>query len=383
MNTRFEDIRPAVDGTCEWLFRHPSYQNWAAHDRGLLWIRGKPGSGKSTLLRYALDNVTADRDNVGELLVLSFFFHGRGTPLQKTPAGLFRSIAHQLLHNVPETMTGLVRTFAQRNQTMGAHGSGWKWHERELQAAIESSISKALSTRSICLYVDALDETGEENADRLVKMFQSWLQKLAPGHSRWQICFTCRHYPVIDVPSAFQIHTERENKEDIRRYLAMKGSSIPPNIVDMTMHRSSGVFMWALLVVERMQGLNRRGLPWKAIGPEIRKTPGELTALYKGLIQELLVKDKATTLKLAQCICFARRPLTPTELQWAITIGSNSAYTSIEQYKYAQANGIDMERRVRDLSGGLAEVLQPHPVLPPSDGVVQFIHEDSSRVLLG
>lgn len=68
-------------------------------DRGLLWIKGKPGSGKSTLVKYAKDALPPIYGK--ETLVFSFFFHGRGRELQKTPIGLFQCLLHQLLKRVP------------------------------------------------------------------------------------------------------------------------------------------------------------------------------------------------------------------------------------------------------------------------------------------
>ncbi|SPJ72133.1 uncharacterized protein FTOL_01861 [Fusarium torulosum] len=50
--------------------------------------------------------------NTGEgASILSFFFHGRGSELQKTPLGLFRSLLHQLLDQVSEALIGLVAIF--------------------------------------------------------------------------------------------------------------------------------------------------------------------------------------------------------------------------------------------------------------------------------
>ncbi|KAL9570478.1 hypothetical protein ACKAV7_005409 [Fusarium commune] len=114
MDSRFNDVDAAAEGTCEWLLRQKEYTSWASCNRGLLWIKGKPGSGKSTLLQYVLNHVIAI-SNTGEgALILSFFFHGRGTELQKTPLGLFRSLLHQLLRQVPEALTDLMDTFQQR-----------------------------------------------------------------------------------------------------------------------------------------------------------------------------------------------------------------------------------------------------------------------------
>lgn len=95
-------------GTCRWISRHHVYTRWASCDRALLWIKGKPGSGKSTLLRYILNDVAATRGIGNDALILPFFFHGRGTEMQRTPLGLFRPLlaAHCVTAWVDRAATG-------------------------------------------------------------------------------------------------------------------------------------------------------------------------------------------------------------------------------------------------------------------------------------
>jgi hypothetical protein len=209
MDSRSNDIDTAAKGTCEWLLLHETYKSWATCDRGLLWIRGKPGSGKSTLLRYTLDNVMV-ASNIGDgALVLSFFFHARGAELQRTPLGLFRSVLHQLLSRVPNVLSSLVATFQERHKNMGEPGEKWQWHPHELQRFFESSLPKVLENRSVWLFVDALDECGEEDAVRLAKKFRSLLESFPSAASeRLHICFSCRHYPILDLGGASEICLE-------------------------------------------------------------------------------------------------------------------------------------------------------------------------------
>ncbi|KAH7112235.1 hypothetical protein B0J13DRAFT_659322 [Dactylonectria estremocensis] len=207
MDSRFHDIDTAAQGTCEWLLRHETCTTWASCGRGLLWIKGKPGSGKSTLLQYVLKHGMAI-PNTGEgALILSFFFHGRGSELQKTPLGLFRSLLHQLLRQLPEALTDL--------------------HPRELPRLLESSLPKVLGTRPVWLFVDALDECGQKNAGKLVRVFKSLLQGLPSTSSQFHICFTCRHYPILDQACRFKICLEDENGQDISIYVRAQLSVSP------------------------------------------------------------------------------------------------------------------------------------------------------------
>jgi hypothetical protein len=140
----------------------------------MLWIKGKPGSGKSTLLKYALDNHGA-RDSD---LVLSFFFHGRGDELQRTLLGLFRSLLHQVLKEAPDVLQDLVARFETKRKENGKPGKDWHWHEGELRPFLESSLPKVSKTRPVWLFVDALDECGQDNAVKLVDIFKTLLKCL-------------------------------------------------------------------------------------------------------------------------------------------------------------------------------------------------------------
>lgn len=73
---------------------------WIDKERELLWIKGKPGAGKSTLMAF-IYKAFQENSLLKQSLSLDFFFHGRGTALQKTPTGMFRSLLRQLYAKVP------------------------------------------------------------------------------------------------------------------------------------------------------------------------------------------------------------------------------------------------------------------------------------------
>ncbi|KAK2038174.1 hypothetical protein LZ31DRAFT_599887 [Colletotrichum somersetense] len=125
IDSRQNKIDVAAAGTCEWLLRHETLRQWTRQHRGLLWIKGKPGSGKSTMLKYAVEGVPSLYGT--DTIALSFFFHGRGRELQRTPLGLFRSLVHQLLSRVPGALRDLLNdfenrfVFAEDSETVSSH----------------------------------------------------------------------------------------------------------------------------------------------------------------------------------------------------------------------------------------------------------------------
>ncbi|KAK4039275.1 ankyrin repeat domain-containing protein 17 [Parachaetomium inaequale] len=370
MQDRSLGISRAVAGTCEWLLRHETYKTWAACYRGLLWIKGKPGSGKSTLLKHALGN-HASSDGA---LVLSFFFHGRGDELQKSPLGLFRSLLHQVLGQAPNALQDLVDRFKTKCREHGKAGEDWHWHEEELRLLFESSLPKLLSARSVWLFVDALDECGKDNAVRLVGIFKSLLKSLpsqSTGLGQFRICFSCRHYPILDLDdNVFEICVEHENQDDISTFvddqLAAFRARTPSTIPALITERASGVFMWARLVVERVLDLEREGGGLKKMETAVHSTPRDLDELYRQLIQDM----GPASLKLIQWICFARRPLPMDELRWAMVIDADCPHRSLQACESAEdyvPDSVRMKRQVQTLSRGLAEVTHAQ--------VAQFIHQ--------
>ncbi|KAJ2977210.1 hypothetical protein NUW58_g7879 [Xylaria curta] len=374
MDDRFHDIDDATEGTCQWLLSHRNYTNWDDRDRGLLWIKGKPGSGKSTLLRYALNNAST---NLGDApLILSFFFHDRGVELQKTPQGLFRSLLHQLLRHAPDALSDLVTLYQNKCQNMGEVDTKWQWHLRELQDTFKSSIMDISKHRPVWLFVDALDECGKKNATSLVKEFEALVQG-PPSNTRFHICFTCRHYPILALDHGLEICLEHENGNDIFTYLHDKlgitKTRIPEKIIKRITQRASGVFIWTRLVIERILDLEREGMGWEEIEAEVNVIPDELDDLYQALVRDM--KKNPASLKLIQWICFAKKPISLDALQWAMAIDIKCPHQSLQEYRTAIVDRDLMKRRIQTLSCGLVEITVTDDDRIDHLGVVQFVHQ--------
>lgn len=171
--------------------RHEKYRDWSDKNSGMLCIKGKRGSGKSTLLHYAVgDAIVAshiinrspiqhNKSLVGSdeaagpqpkpnVVNMSFFFHDRGTELQKTPLGLFRSLPHQLLWQVPGAIPDTLLTTFQIRKKIGEAGKTWDWKWRQVRHFFELSLRKVLESHQVWLFIDALDEYGEDDANELI-----------------------------------------------------------------------------------------------------------------------------------------------------------------------------------------------------------------------
>ncbi|CZR43688.1 uncharacterized protein FPRO_07395 [Fusarium proliferatum ET1] len=371
MNTRPTEIKTEAAGTCHWIFQHKIYQTWESRDRSLLWIKGKPGSGKSTLLRYVLDNTIASKSRKEMPLVLSFFFNGRGTELQKTPDGLYRSLLCQLQSKIPGALEAMEITFKQRYIPLDTSGERWEWNTSELRHYTRTAFWKTLETHPIILFVDALDECGQKNAEELADEFNSLLHRpLWDRLKYFRICFTCRHYPILNLNCAFRICIDTENAKDISLFVENKLSSFQEQtgskIAEYVSKHAEGVFLWASLVVTRVLSLYQGQIGILQIESEIRQIPQTLEKLYS----EILNRVEQDSIDFIECICFAARPLTLFELYRAVSLARQKFEPLLrskneEEFRIHTAA---MKWRITTLGRGLIEY-------KPTEGVVQFIHQ--------
>ncbi|KAI9736709.1 MAG: hypothetical protein M1834_000913 [Cirrosporium novae-zelandiae] len=93
-----------------------------------LRANGHPGTGKSTLLKYAFKNAKQSRSQNKDV-VASFFFHGRGAPIQKSSLGLFRSLLHQISDEAPDLLAEIAFKYKKKCETQSEK---WEWHETKL-----------------------------------------------------------------------------------------------------------------------------------------------------------------------------------------------------------------------------------------------------------
>ncbi|KAK2026075.1 ankyrin repeat-containing protein, partial [Colletotrichum zoysiae] len=366
---RQNSIEPTVAGTCDWIFSHQSFLQWTEQKQGLLWIMGKPGSGKSTILKHALHK--APYLYGPDTVVVSFFFHGRGNEMQKNQLGLFRSLLHQLLWQVPGALSDLVDAYKQKTRTIGKHGEEWDWDLLTLRGFLESALPRVLKRLPVIIFIDALDECGEGSAVQLIQYLKALLASFAPTEYRLRICFSCRYYPVVNSKHGLNILLDKENQADIITYVQTKFNDDPDeHIEDLIVRHADGVFMWAQFVVERVLQLKRQGEPRSKIEAEVMKTPQDLEDFYHGLIEK--VQNRVETLRLAQWICFSTRPLTTDELSWAMAYQLDCTYRSIEEWRNSETfiTPNNMDTRLKFLSCGLAEI-----VISGRQRVVQFIHQ--------
>src|SRR5436190_9621129 len=86
-------------------------------------------------------------------LSLGFFFHGRGTTLQKTAIGMFRSLLYQLYKGTPLVRKPIQEAFKE-NSYAGEAGKAWEWQLKELEHLFFDAVVGAAKSQSITIFVD-------------------------------------------------------------------------------------------------------------------------------------------------------------------------------------------------------------------------------------
>ena len=385
MDQRENLVEGAATDTCAWLLNHAEYRTWLDRRHALLWIVGNPGAGKSTLMRFALQKA-CNRSDPSDV-VASFFFFGRGNDLQRSSCGLFRSLLHQLLDQIPEMLSDFIPIYEKKCKIKQKSESDIEWHETELRDFLEQWILSASRDRSISIYVDALDEAGEDVAEKLTEYFEKLIEQLGPSKAGFAVCFSCRHHPDLVPKNVSRICVDEENAQDIATYVRQKLTkcqlSDPAEAQELEREiiaKASRIFQWVVLTIPVIIKAYKNGASVKKLRQEIEKTPGELEDLYGHILSEIEDEDKKRAAQLMQWVCFALRPLSLKELRYAMVVDITNDFNSLEECQgsvgFAETDE-QMKKTVSSLSGGLAETVESE-----DRQTVRFIHQSVNDYLI-
>ncbi|OJI98667.1 hypothetical protein ASPVEDRAFT_125849, partial [Aspergillus versicolor CBS 583.65] len=371
MDSRHATIKMAHAKTCRWLMNCQKHQDWLNPEcfdqhHGFFWIKGKPGAGKSTLLKFAFSQA---RKRMGDVNIVSFFFNARGEALEKTVLGMYRSLLWQLLEQLPD----LQAVFDTLSVNAG-HWNSYNWSIETLKDLLCTAV-EGLQNRSVKCYIDALDECKQEEVQDMLSFFEQLGEIAASNRLRFLVCFSSRHYPHITVDNKVELVLENQGDHhtDISNYvnaeLKVGNSRQVLQMKETIINRSSGIFLWAVLVVRILNEEYSRGH-----AHTLKRRLEEIPDGLNSLLQDILTRDNnnmAKTLLCLQWILYAERPLTQKELYFAILAGTESP-EFLADWTADEAD-IDEETfkiSMLDSSKGLAEVTKSK-----KNSTVQFIHE--------
>ncbi|KAM0151017.1 hypothetical protein ACHAQE_008675 [Botrytis cinerea] len=381
IDERLTSLTAAQGTTCRWFLTKSEYLSWndvskRQDHEGFLWIKGNPGTGKSTLMKLLFEEAKLKTKGDFSKITLSFFFLARGTIEERTTAGLYRSLLHQLFEKVVELRDSL--DWMTADGARGVERNGWS--EAALKQTLKHTVEK-LGSRSLMIFIDALDECDQKQASGMVFFFEELCELAGISQVSLQICFSSRHYPTIVIQKGIELTLEDElgHMEDIQHYIKSKlrlgRSKQAETLRTEILQKSSGIFLWVVLVLDILNSEYSTGtISIKKISKRLTEIPPGLNDLF----EMILKRDGENLEELQLClklILFANRPLKPKELYFATQIGLDGE--CMGSWDQEDVNVDQMKLFVRSSSKGLAEVTKNKA----SD--VQFIHESVRDFLLG
>jgi hypothetical protein len=373
MDMRRATIKSPHGSTCQWFFDSSEYQKWRddtflEEHHGFLWIRGKPGVGKSTLMRLAVKH--ADDKFKGDLRI-SFFFNAKGTLLERSVEGMYRTLLCQLLLQCPQ----LEEVFHNRSWSHMA------WPVGILEEHFRDCVLQ-LGKRKLICHIDALDECEESDVRSLVEFFEDLGSMAVFAGVQMHVCVASRHYPRVSISKCVHLVLDKleGHQQDIETYvrnnLKVAELALRDRLAEEIRAKAHDIFLWVVLVVRLLNKESDRGND-HGLRAHLDEIPSDLHDLYESAITERGIDDSRYLLSILLWILFATRPLTPSQLYHAVLYARNDTDGSVVFGHTPDPSQI--ARFILNTSKGLAEVTVPEEKY--GQPRVQFIHETVRKYL--
>ncbi|KAL7914164.1 natch and ankyrin domain protein [Trichoderma velutinum] len=322
-----------VDGTCEWLIQHPSYQGWLADsNQPLLWISGGPGKGK-TMLSIYITEVLQPTVDVGEDVLLYYFCSNRDKN-RNTALTIVRGIIHQWISRHPHLAQYVKNSFEgteTTKYTVSSFVSLWR--------VFLTLLRQSGSSQVVCV-LDGLDECEKESLGQLLDAIGNYLSNSQEKERpRLKLILLSRPQPAIlerTLGQYEQIKLDASGTEvsrDIETYIFAKVAELAyeqslskekvTKIQQALLAGADGTFLWVGFVANELQGRS-----WDQMNEILHRVPKGLGGVYQRLLQQ--IEDKDALVPILQWVVLAARPLTLDELTAATGIKASGNFSATE-----------------------------------------------------
>ncbi|KAH8886603.1 hypothetical protein GQ53DRAFT_875256, partial [Thozetella sp. PMI_491] len=369
MGARAAVIRSPVENSCRWLLEHEHYRRWLTRSHvaeygGLLRLKGNPGSGKSTIMKMTFNTVTKDLSTPG-VAITSFFFNAKGSELEKTPLGFYRSVVYQLLKSATPAQLHVFAASQQDKFVKLQNEEEIDWGEDELKLCFENLVLDTTATRVI-VFADALDECVEGERE-LTYFFREITQRAFRSGTALDICFSSRFYPIVALDKCPDIFMEDCNQTDIESYVRQRmeladGVTAQEDItlVEQIVRKASGNFLWVVLVVRMLLKDRDEGKTFLQLQRRLKRVPGTLHDLYVELLTQSRTSDDARkVVHIFQWVTLSMQPLRLREWHQIFALLGDKSLESLSQWRESAdyvGDQTRLEKRIRTLSCGLVEI---------------------------
>lgn len=331
-----------VEGTCEWFTHHPLFESWKESESScLLWVSADPGCGKSVLAKYLVDEVLPSTHTRASC----YFFFKDDSRDQRTLESALCCILRQMFIQRPDLLTEEILDKFEEDgeQLIGSFRSLW---DVLIDATVNQDIGDTLNSTKqtsgeIVCVLDALDECEDRGQRQLAEALRK-LEWARPGKVALKFLLTSRPYthlqrefsfsniliPAVHLTGEGEVEVETISREinvvieskvkDIgswlqllpeeRQFLKDEPNRIP--------HRT---YLWVHLVIEFIK--DSVDITKESLRTAIRNLPKTVEAVYDKILCKTRNPTKAK--RILHIVVAAIRPLSLTELAWALAIREN------------------------------------------------------------
>lgn len=426
------EVHEAHEKTFHWLFDPAivSFAEWLSKpnlkEDPIYWIQGKPGSGKSTLMKFAMRDRRLSQllsPQIGEHLklhaggtmrteldtqilqgetnnptwtVAAFFFHDRGSEMQKTLVGMLQGVLGSILRQIPALLNFVVPFFIRLIQTQ--RNGKPEWDFESLQSALISVVVQRKVRVRILLLLDALDEHDGDN-EQLASLLESLANKADNDYVGLKMCLASRSWTIFEehfgTCPGFAIH--EHTKSDVFTYVTsrlrhdsqiLRSSAEEERLtalIQLVTDRALGVFIWVRLIVDLLVKGIRDGTPIAVLEGRARETPQELKDLYTHTLQRIEKEYTTEAYIMFQTALCSKIPLPMSSFMGSLDyIHDRLAWRDSGQSHRRGEPDVEVSQssqthRLASRTGGLLEIVS-NPIPDGAESsepyhVVQFIHQ--------
>lgn len=367
-------------------------------------------------MKYALSNerllqsLSANDDL--KWVIAAFFFHDRGSEIQKSLVGMFQQILGSILQQAPELTRfalGCYRHLMKAQRTERP-----TWDLESLEAAMLAIVRQRDVPVRMFLMLDALDEHHGDN-DVLVTLLKTMIDNVAGGSVWLKLCLASRSWTVFQQHfrkcPGFAIHDHTQR--DIRTYVEARLDidEDAPRRKDSQMHKlrlvnhvadkAFGVFIWVRLVMDLISKGARDGTPYPVLGNMASQMPQELEELYADTLRRVEPHYSVEAYRMLQITLCSLVPLSIEDFVHINFLNADHPNHHTGQSKASQdailGSSATLRNWIASRSGGLLEVSRrpsDEDDLPAWDSegnsdiiripniTVQFIHQTVKDYIL-
>ncbi|GLA81067.1 hypothetical protein AtubIFM56815_004700 [Aspergillus tubingensis] len=362
----YKNLNPErVPGTCEWFFKDERFCNWrASESSSLLWVSAGPGCGKSVLSRALIDE---DRLSIGVTTSnICYFFFKEGDSRRMHSTNALCALLYQLLEQ-DDACDGKNRLLQQALGKHRALGASLTRDFFELWEIIEDYSKLPEAGETVCL-LDALDECDRDSSEQLVNALRDFYCSPAATSSKLKFLITSRQYDYLAAlfdqfsPTVYVQFDGNEKSEDINReidividyrvkelspYLSMDDQR---KISDRLKQMENRTYLWLYLIFDIMRQNPSIYSKRSRIENLLQSIPSKVSDAYERILSSS--PDEKQTEIMLQIILAAERPLSPSEMNVALTLALQDApFESQAQLESDLWPGTNFKSVVENLCG--------------------------------